>query len=195
MNKKGFVNIVLVVVIALLMGTVGYFAFVKKSEPVTQQPTLPTTTQTPTPQQPSPTPINETANWKTYKNDTYGFEVKYPSDWTSKGSWSENGGFFYVAFGTTDSIDSKPLATLRVYLNQTTLDKFVKSFDYISETWKDTALDGVVAKEVISTGQNSRQFILTASVRNSYGFELASTVFGDNVDTVRKMNSTFQFFK
>lgn len=25
--------------------------------------------------------IDPTANWKTYKNDTYGFEMKYPSDW------------------------------------------------------------------------------------------------------------------
>ena len=196
MNQKGFANIALIVLVVILAGVAGYFALVKKSEPVAQQTTPPpTTTQTPTPQQPSPTPINETASWKTYKNDTYSFEVKYPSDWTSKGFWSENGGFFYVAFGTANSIDSKPLATLRVYPNQTTLDKFIKYFDYVGGTWKNVTLGGVVAKEIVSTGQNSKQFILTASVKNSYGFELASTVFGDNVDTVRKMNSTFQFLK
>ena len=66
-NQKGFVNIILVVVIVVLVGAVGYFAFVKKSEPVAQQTTpLPANTQTPTPQQPSPTPlVSETANWKT----------------------------------------------------------------------------------------------------------------------------------
>ncbi len=37
-NKKGFANIILVVVIVILVGTVGYFAFIKKSEPVIQQP-------------------------------------------------------------------------------------------------------------------------------------------------------------
>ncbi|MBI2055961.1 MAG: hypothetical protein HYT37_01110 [Candidatus Sungbacteria bacterium] len=157
--------------------------------------TTPQPTSIPTPQQPSPTPTNETTSWKTYKNDTYSFELKYPSDWASKGSWSENGGFFYVAFGVANSIDSKPLATLRVYPNQTTLDKFIKYFDYVGGTWKNVSLGGVAAKEVVSTGQNSKQFILTASVKNSYGFELASTVFGDNVDTVRKMNLTFQFLK
>ena len=44
-NQKGFANIVLIVVIVILVGVVGYFAFVKKSEPVAQQPT-PTPTQT-----------------------------------------------------------------------------------------------------------------------------------------------------
>jgi hypothetical protein len=42
MNRKGFANIVLIVVIIILVCMVGYFAFVKKSEPVAQQPT-PTT--------------------------------------------------------------------------------------------------------------------------------------------------------
>ncbi len=34
MNQKGFSNIILVVVIMILVGTAGYFAFVKKSEPI-----------------------------------------------------------------------------------------------------------------------------------------------------------------
>jgi len=79
-SQKGFVNIVLVVVIVILVGVVGYFAFVKKSEPVVQQPTpIPTTTQSKTPA-PTPTPGDETANWKTYTNAEYGFEFKYPSN-------------------------------------------------------------------------------------------------------------------
>ncbi|MFH1769497.1 MAG: hypothetical protein ABH833_02410 [Parcubacteria group bacterium] len=40
MNQKGFKNIILVVAIILLVGVVGYFVFVKKSEPIAQQPTL-----------------------------------------------------------------------------------------------------------------------------------------------------------
>ena len=50
-NQKGFTNIVLIAVIVILVGAVGYFAFVKKSEPVAQQqipnPTTNTQTQTP----------------------------------------------------------------------------------------------------------------------------------------------------
>jgi hypothetical protein len=54
-NQKGFANIVLIGVIVVLVGVVGYFAFVKKLEPIVQQPT-PTPTQTGTPA-PTPTPI------------------------------------------------------------------------------------------------------------------------------------------
>ena len=40
MNQKGYyVNIILVIVILILAGTIGYFAFVKKSEPIAQKPT------------------------------------------------------------------------------------------------------------------------------------------------------------
>jgi len=52
MNQKGFANIVLVIIIVILVGAVGYFAFVKKSksEPVARQALTPTSTsQTPTP--------------------------------------------------------------------------------------------------------------------------------------------------
>ena len=80
MNQKGFANIVVVDVI--LVGVVGYFAFVKKSEPIAQQPTpTPATTQSKTP---APTPKDETGNWKTYTNAQYGFEFKYPSTYSVK---------------------------------------------------------------------------------------------------------------
>lgn len=38
-QQKGFANIVLIVLVVVLAGVVGYFVFVKKSEPVSQQPT------------------------------------------------------------------------------------------------------------------------------------------------------------
>ena len=59
MNQKGFANIILIVVIVILVGAVGYFAFVKKPEPIAKQPTptsTQTTTPTKTPVSPTPTP-------------------------------------------------------------------------------------------------------------------------------------------
>ncbi|MEK6808525.1 MAG: hypothetical protein AABY14_02460, partial [Nanoarchaeota archaeon] len=50
-NQRGFANIILVIgIVVILVGVVGYFAFVKKSEPVGQQ---------------SPTP-DKNINWETY---------------------------------------------------------------------------------------------------------------------------------
>ena len=85
MNQKGFANIALIALVVILAGVAGYFALVKKSEPVIQQTTPPpTTTQTPTPQQPSPAPINETTSWKTYTGNaqSLSFEFNLPTDFS-----------------------------------------------------------------------------------------------------------------
>lgn len=53
----------------------------------------------PTPQQPTPTPIDETANWKTYRNTVVGFEVKSPERFLSPalpGGFADN----FLADGT-----------------------------------------------------------------------------------------------
>ena len=90
MNQRGFANIILVVVIVILIGAVGYFALVKKSEPVAQQSpsavanTPPTRTTPPTP---TPTPVvkNETASWNSYTYSSVesgilpNLTFKYPS--------------------------------------------------------------------------------------------------------------------
>ncbi|MDP3052103.1 MAG: PsbP-related protein [bacterium] len=59
--------VIVIVVIAILIATVflvyGYFW--SPEQPETEQPV----TQ------------DETAGWKTYKNEEYGFEIKYPDDW------------------------------------------------------------------------------------------------------------------
>jgi hypothetical protein len=80
MNQKGFANIILVVVIVVLVGAVGYFALIRKPSPIAQQsPTpTPTSTQTKTPA-PTPTPKDETANWKTYTNSRVDYSFKYPT--------------------------------------------------------------------------------------------------------------------
>lgn len=79
-NQKGFANIILIAVIVILVGAVGYFAFVKKPKPVAQQP-IPTSTQTNTSVSPTPTPTSKTIDLKTYTNSNPTFSFKYPSSW------------------------------------------------------------------------------------------------------------------
>lgn len=82
-QQKGFANIVLIVLIVVLAGVVGYFALVKKTPEVAQQinSSTPTSTQTQNPI-PTPTPSDETANWKTYKNGKNNFSFRYPNKWS-----------------------------------------------------------------------------------------------------------------
>lgn len=57
-NQKGFVNTILIAVVVIIVGVGGYFVFVKKSEPVTPQPT-PSPILLPPTQTPGPTPISK----------------------------------------------------------------------------------------------------------------------------------------
>lgn len=72
-TSKDFANIILVVVIVVIAGAVGYFA-VRKSGLTVHQP--PTSTFVPIPK-------DETVSWKTFTNSQYGFVVRYPADWQS----------------------------------------------------------------------------------------------------------------
>ena len=78
MSQKGFVPILITVLIAVALG--GYFIYQNQTKSISS-----ITKQTP---KPSPSPViyestssAETANWKTYTNERHGFEIKYPPDW------------------------------------------------------------------------------------------------------------------
>jgi len=66
MNQKRILNTTLVVIVIAIIAIGGYFILLKKS-------TTPAGIQ---PQQ--PTQQSDTSNWKTYRNEKYGFEIKYP---------------------------------------------------------------------------------------------------------------------
>lgn len=85
-SQKGFANVVLIALVVILAGAVGYFALVKKSpiptsetQPtnnIPSQQTPPVTTKNPTPKS---TPKDETLSWKIYQNDFFKYEFQYPN--------------------------------------------------------------------------------------------------------------------
>ncbi len=106
MNQKGFANIILVVVIVVLVGVVGYFAFVKKSGPIAQQPTpTQTTTSTKTPA-PTPTPTPVISMTQNYKGT--GFSVSYPKSWVIQDHGCSD-------MGGTDCTNLAPTAAIAYY--------------------------------------------------------------------------------
>jgi len=88
MNQRGYINIILIILVVILTGVVGYLTLVKKQAPPTTnqipptntstEQTQPTTSPTPEVTSPTSTPKDETTNWKTYKNERLGYEIKYP---------------------------------------------------------------------------------------------------------------------
>lgn len=87
-NKKGFANIVLVIVIVILVGAVGYFAFVKKSEPVNNQPVVTNGTNNTDNQNNTISPSTSTnteVKMKAYTFTTSAnnqIKFQYPDTWT-----------------------------------------------------------------------------------------------------------------
>ncbi|MCR4328722.1 MAG: hypothetical protein NUV53_04420 [Patescibacteria group bacterium] len=76
MNQKGFANIVLIVLVVVLVGVVGYLTLSKKF-----------TSPTPTPEQtnqntttPPPASNNQATSWQTYRSTKFGIELKYLAD-------------------------------------------------------------------------------------------------------------------
>lgn len=72
-NNKGFINILVAVIIVVVIGVVGYFAITKKSEaPNTESQNVNLENSA----------TNETANWQAYRNESYNFEFKYDPKFT-----------------------------------------------------------------------------------------------------------------
>lgn len=84
MNRKRFSNIIVIAVIGLVIVVGGYFVVSKRLEPTSSSTSFD-----------QPSQQNETANWKTYKNEEYGFEFKYPLNLTSR----ESGGSSDIIYG------------------------------------------------------------------------------------------------
>lgn len=107
MNQKSFLCIILVFAIVIVMGSVGYFALMRNSEPIPQQSEpWPAQDQTKTPPL-APIRKDETSNWKTYENTKYSFLIKYPDHFVvdaNEGSSNFEKRYLSLNIGTADDM-------------------------------------------------------------------------------------------
>lgn len=86
-NNLGFgaTGILIALVILIILAGGGFFAYqyfqIKNLGGQGEKETVQGTSASRLPSQPSITEI-DTSAWKTYRNEKYGFEVRYPSDWS-----------------------------------------------------------------------------------------------------------------
>lgn len=129
-----------------------------------------------------------TTDWKIYSDSKNAFEIKYPSTLTSSGRLNSSmGGFDYINF--KDSTDVDYSVRLQVYPHQTTLENFVKYFDYVKGVRSQITIDGTTAQKVVAdTGLTSISF-----VKNGVGYYINSQTNVDDGKTAESMVSTFKF--
>jgi len=69
---------ILIAILAVLsVSLAGFLGYQKLTQPAVSQSVI----NQPVVNQPITTISDETAGWQTYKNEQYGFEIKYPGDW------------------------------------------------------------------------------------------------------------------
>lgn len=88
-QRPGLVFLAIVIFIAVLFLVAGYFLgknSVKPATPVAETAVIENTSAISPTVSPAASSTasatDETASWKIYTNDTYGFSIKYPADWT-----------------------------------------------------------------------------------------------------------------
>lgn len=82
LHETGQVLIFLLVGILIIAVVGGAYYLGRSTSPKpSSNPVVISQTSQPTP---DPSSSDETANWKTYRNENFGFEVKYPSEWMVK---------------------------------------------------------------------------------------------------------------
>lgn len=182
MNRSGVAPIPLIITIAVVAAVGGYLVFAPE---VQVSPTIP--------QGGTPAPVasfEETADWQTYRNEQYGFEMRYPAFYRA----SEESSLKKVRFFHERSAE--------LFLPGATIEVMEESVDSVVQKLKnrDPGITRVVEeKDVVISGQSAKKLVLTTAV----GFDDISyllvkgnlTFLLNGLQSQEQILSTFKFIE
>lgn len=215
-NKLSFTKIILATVILIALGLVVYFFIPKNPSPVAVTPTVsptitpivtstPEPTLTPTPVAtiiPTPTPTIDISDWKTYKNDKYGFEFKYPSNWFGGGTEYDlskliddnilkaSGTVFQVLLGSKD----QPTRFFSLNVMNKSIDEAI-AYDWTSfgkRTGESVVIGGVTGEKLQGAFYGMEYVVYD---RKTYFFRQTDAAEKTDWEKYDKVVSTFKFIK
>ncbi|MBI4136194.1 MAG: hypothetical protein HY481_01420 [Candidatus Vogelbacteria bacterium] len=93
-NKQGFSTLVLIIILAVLAGG-GYYVW--KNQTNLPAPPAPSNSDNSFTTAPTPPTDLDTSNWKTYRDDQYGFSISYPKSWSVDKITEKESGIHIIA--------------------------------------------------------------------------------------------------
>ncbi len=152
-NGSKVIPFIIVAVLIVLVGAGSYVLGTKKT---------PTPTENKVVAQPSPTPIDETTNWKTYSDQKYYYAIKYPNDWILK--QTPSGGILISSADSThdSSVFPKKGAELIVWPNN---NPPVTSFDFFVDSQHTINLNNLDATMYEVSGAGIENKGITVAIK------------------------------
>ncbi len=141
--------------------------------------------------------VDETADWKTYTNTTYGFSFKYPEDWIKTDSGEGLVQLYSPVNPSTEgrelnSTETKIVVYVKNVKDINNLENYVIQEGGEISSKKDIIIDNISSKQFITTPEIGTKVTLAFVPKDDRYFEILCAENSDRLDTIL---STFQFTK
>ncbi len=138
---------------------------------------------------------DEFADWKTYQNEEYGFEVKYPKDWTSTENSKEQIVFFEPGSGPSKEHLGDIFINIINNSKKLSIDEYIKVKPPIVTDKGNITMDGKTAKQILQSGM--LEFLTTIIPAGDYFIEITKeeNYQEERDEAYNKILSTFKFLE